>query len=386
VDRKAIEVIQVLQVSGIVRIDKKTKHLALRLQKGEIAVIDHKDIDSTCARMLVARRPSVVINASASMSGRYPNTGPSILISAGIPIIDSAGHEIMSLIREGETLLIKDGRILKDGAVMAEGVLFTELDVKRIAEESRANLAQELQSFAENTLRYIKEEKSLILDPVEVPEIGTKFSGRHVLIVVRGEGYIEDLAIIKSYLQDVKPVLIGVDGGADALLDLGFKPDMIVGDMDSISDEALKCGAEIVVHAYGTGDRAAPGLDRVRSLGLNAAVFPLQGTSEDMAMILAYEMGADLIVAVGTHSSLIDFLDKGRAGMASTFLTRMKIGSKLVDARGVSRLYRRTPGMKEFGILIAAAVVPVLTVVLQLPAVRTWFGLIFFRLRHLLGL
>jgi uncharacterized membrane-anchored protein len=320
------------------------------------------------------------------MSGRYPNTGPSILISAGIPIIDSAGSEIMSLVREGETLAIKGGSILRDGTIIAEGNLFTTSDVKRIAEESRANLAQELQSFAENTLHYIKEEKSLILDPVDVPEIRTKFSGRHVLIVVRGEGYIDDLAIIKSYLQEVRPVMIGVDGGADALLDLGFKPDMIVGDMDSVSDDALRCGAEIVVHAYGTGEKAAPGLAKVRSLGLDAEVFPLQGTSEDMAMILAYEMGADIIVAVGTHSSLIDFLDKGRAGMASTFLTRMKIGSKLVDARGVSRLYRRTPGMKEFGVLIAAAAVPVLTVVLQLPAVRTWFGFVFFRLRHLFGL
>jgi uncharacterized membrane-anchored protein len=206
------------------------------------------------------------------------------------------------------------------------------------------------------------------------------------LIVVRGEGYREDLAIIKSYLHDVRPVLIGVDGGADTLLDFGFKPDLIVGDMDSVSDEALGCGAEIVVHAYGNGVQQAPGLERVKKLGLEASVFPIQGTSEDMAMILAYEKGAEIIVAVGAHSSLIDFLDKGRAGMASTFLTRLKIGSKLVDAKGVSRLYRRTPGVRELFVLIAAAAVPVLVVAFQSPAVRTWAGLVFFKLRRLLGM
>ncbi len=372
------------QITGKARVDKKTKHLVQRLRKGEIAVIDHLDLDSTCARMLVDCKAAAVINASKSISGRYPNTGPSILLAAGIPILDDVGKDIMDLVSEGDVISIEGETVLKNGSAIAAGKMLSTEEVSRMMEEARSNLATELEKFVQNTLRFIEEEKFLILDPVEVPELKTKIAGRHALIVVRGEGYKEDLAIIKSYLQDVKPVLIGVDGGADALLDFGFKPDLIVGDMDSVSDEALKCGAEIVVHAYGNGK--APGLSRVKNLGLEASVFPLQGTSEDMAMMLAYEKGADLIVAVGTHSNLIDFLDKGRAGMASTFLTRLKIGSKLVDAKGVSRLYRREPKLKELFTLILAAMAVVFVVAFQSPAVRTWIGLIVFKLRKLLGL
>jgi uncharacterized membrane-anchored protein len=376
----------VLRVTGKARVDKKTKHLAGRLEKGEIAVIDHQDLDSTCARMLVDRRAAAVVNASPSISGRYPNTGPGILLNAGIPILDNVGPEIMAVVEEGDEVRIEGETVWRNGSPVASGKMLSLQDAVRLTDESRSNLAVELEKFAENTLRYIQEEKFLILDPVEVPELKTRIEGRHALIVVRGEGYREDLAIIRSYLHEVKPVLIGVDGGADALLEMGFKPDLIVGDMDSVSDEALLCGAEIVVHAYGNGDRKAPGLARVRKLGLDAVVFPIQGTSEDMAMLLAYERQAEMIVAVGTHSNLIDFLDKGRSGMASTFLTRLKIGSKLVDAKGVSRLYRRMPGPKEFLILVAAAAAPVIVVVLHSPAVRTWASLVGFKLRRLVGM
>ncbi|MHB1458814.1 MAG: putative cytokinetic ring protein SteA [Armatimonadota bacterium] len=373
-------------ISGIARVDKKTKLLAQRLQIGEIAIIDHKDMDSTSARMLIECKPIMVINADRSISGRYPNTGPGILLRAGIPLIDSAGKDIMSSIPEGTMVDVSDGVISSNGTIIASGINLTLNDIYRMEEESRSNLSAELEKFAQNTLTYIRQEKFLILDPVDVPEIRTSFKGRHALIVVRGEGYKEDLAVIKSYIIDMKPVMVGVDGGADALLELGFKPDVIVGDMDSITDNALMCGSEIVVHAYGSGDQEAPGLSRVKKLGLEAAVFPVQGTSEDMAMLLAYEKDAELIVAVGTHSNLIDFLDKGRAGMASTFLTRLKIGSKLVDAKGASKLYRRMPGAKEYFWLFASAAAVVLVVAFQSPAVRTWFGFILLKIKSLFHL
>ena len=375
-----------LSITGTARVDKKTKHLSGRLGKGEIAVIDHKDLDSTCARMLVDRQPAAVINAAPSISGRYPNTGPGIVVGAGVPLIDNVGPEIMTDVRDGDCISIEGSRISINGKQVATGCSLSSEDIARLSEASRANLATEIEKFAENTLYYVQEEKFLLLDPVEVPSIRTRFAGRHALIVVRGDGAIEDLATIKSYLQDVKPVLIGVDGGADMLLESGFVPDMIVGDMDSVSDTALRCGAEIVVHAYGSAGKGAPGLARVQKMGIDAAVFPIQGTSEDMAMLLAYEKGADLIVALGTHSNLIDFLDKGRAGMASTFLTRLRIGSKLVDAKGVSRLYRRTPGAKEAFIIVAAALAPLFAVALLSPSVRTWAGLIGYKIRRLLGL
>lgn len=375
-----------LRIEGIARVDRKTKRLAGRLAKGDIAIIDHEDLDSTCARILVEARAAAVVNASASISGRYPNTGPSIVLQSGIPILDCVGPEVLDAIADGDRVRLEGSAVWKNGTRLASGKLLSAEDVARATEASRRNLANELQKFAENTLKYIQEEKFLILDPIEVPELKTRIAGRHALIVVRGEGYRDDLAIIRSYLHDVKPVLIGVDGGADALLEQGFKPDLIVGDMDSVSDEALLCGAEIVVHAYGNGGQKAPGLARVKQLGLEAAIFPIQGTSEDMAMMLAYESGAELIVAVGTHSNLIDFLDKGRSGMASTFLTRLKIGSKLVDAKGVSRLYRRTAGAKELLLLLVAASAPVLAVISLSPAVRMWLDLLLLKIRRMMGI
>jgi len=373
-----------LHISSTARVDRKTKRLAQRISKGEIAVIDHQDLDSTCARMLVDRHIAAVINASPSISGRYPNTGPKILLDAGITLFDNAGKEIMTLVKEGDILEIVGDKVFQNSTLLSCGNLMSHQLVKQLMEESRGNLSFELEKFAENTMKFVQEEKSLILDPVDVPRLDTGISGKHALIVVRGEGFKEDLAAIRSYLQDEKPVLIGVDGGADALRELGFIPDLIVGDMDSVKDSTLQCGAEIVVHAYGNGKKEAPGLDRVRSLGLSAKIFPVQGTSEDMAMLLAYELGAELIVAVGTHSHLIDFLDKGRAGMASTFLTRLKVGPKLVDAKGVSRLYRNKPAPKDLVILFCAAAVPIMVVAFQSPLVRTWANYLWFRLCRIL--
>jgi uncharacterized membrane-anchored protein len=186
-----------------------------------------------------------------------------------------------------------------------------------------------------------------------------------VLIVVRGYHYKEDLVALRPYIREYRPILVGVDGGADALLEMRLKPDMIVGDMDSVSDAALQSGAELVVHAYRDG--RAPGLERLERMGLHAIAFPATGTSEDVAMLLADDKGAELIVAVGTHATLVEFLDKGRAGMASTFLTRLRVGGKLIDAKGVSRLYRSRIPIWMLGLLLLAGITAVLMTVLTTP-------------------
>jgi len=318
------------------------------LQPGEIAVIDHEDIDRVSAEALVACRPAAVINASRSISGRYPNAGPQILVEAGIPVIDAAGPEAMTALTEGQWLRIDEGQIFAATAETTVGhgddaalVVGTPLSVEGVEDAmalAREGLSGQLQAFAQNTMDYLVREKDLLIDGVGVPEIRTRLDGRHALIVVRGYHYKEDLLALRHYIREYKPVLIGVDGGADALIELRYHPHLIVGDMDSVSDRALTSGAEIVVHAYRDG--RAPGADRVRSLGVEPVIFPATGTSEDVAMLLADDKGASLIVAVGTHATLVEFLDKGRAGMASTFLTRLRVGSKLIDAKGVNRLYR----------------------------------------------
>ena len=357
-----------MRVQGTVRLDKRTKNLATRLKPGEIAVIDHVDIDSTAARMLADARVAGVINVSRSCSGRYPNLGPRVLIEAGIPLIDCTDVDLFKGLKEGEQIQLSGGAICRNGVEIASGDLLTQRRVDRAIEQAKRNLGSELERFAENTLSYVTKEKSLLLDPANLPEVRTLINNRHALVVVRGETYKEDLGIIRTYIRDVKPVLIGVDGGADALTEIGLTPDIIIGDMDSVSDQALRCGAELIVHAYADGK--APGLERVNKLGLQATVCAVPGTSEDIALLLAYEKGAEMIVAVGTHSHLVDFLDKGRKGMSSTFLVRLKVGNRLVDAKGVSKLYRVHPSGRHFAALALAALVVVFTIIALSPGVQ----------------
>jgi uncharacterized membrane-anchored protein len=352
-------------VHGTVRVDRRTKRLTKRLKPGDIAVIDHLDLDRVSAEALVACAPAAVVNASRSTSGRYPNLGPGILVEAGIPVLDDVGTDLVAELSEGTKALLVGDRLQVDGVDVATGRRLTADVVAADMEVARAGLSLQLEAFAANTMEYLRRERELLLDGVGVPDIRTDLDGRYVLIVVRGYHYKEDLVTLRPYVREYKPVLIGVDGGADAILEAGYKPDLIVGDMDSVSDAALRCGAEIVVHAYRDG--RAPGLERVRSLGIDAVVFPATGTSEDVAMLLADDKGATLIAAVGTHVTLVEFLDKGRAGMASTFLTRLRVGGKLVDAKGVSRLYRSRVSDVQVLVLVLAGVLALVAALLVTP-------------------
>jgi uncharacterized membrane-anchored protein len=342
-------------VVGQVRLDRRTKDLSRRIRPGDIAVIDHIDLDRVGAEALVAHGVGAVVNVAESVSGRYPNLGPEVLIEAGIPLIDNVGADAFARLREGDTIRIEDDKVFDlDGLILLQGTRQSAESVAASMLDARAGLASQLEAFASNTMEYLRRERDLLLDGIGIPDLRTQLDGRHVLVVVRGYHYREDLIALRHYVREYKPVLIGVDGGADALLEENLRPHVIVGDMDSVSDTALKCGAEIVVHAYRDG--TAPGLARVQELGIEPVVFPAAGTSEDVALLLADEGGAALIVAVGTHATLIEFLDKGRAGMASTFLTRLRVGSKLIDAKGVSRLYRtRIPASALVLLVLATA-------------------------------
>jgi len=364
-------------ISGTVRIDVRTKDLTKRLKPGDIAIIDHQDIDKVSAEAVLACRPVAVINAAHSITGRYPNMGPEILVDAGVPLLDNVGNDILLTLKDGQSARLDGDTLYLGDVVVAKGILFDREIVAAAMIEARAGLAVQMEAFAANTMEYLGRERALLLDGVGVPDIKTVLEGRHALVVVRGYHYKDDLQTLRHYIREFRPILIGVDGGADALLEAGHRPHLIVGDMDSVSDATLSCGAEIVVHAYRDG--RAPGLERVRELGLDPVVFPATGTSEDVAMLLADDKGASLIVAVGTHATLVEFLDKGRSGMASTFLTRLRLGGKLVDAKGVSRLYRsRISNLSLavllsgglFALFVALAATPGGTAMLQLVAAR----------------
>jgi uncharacterized membrane-anchored protein len=360
----------------VARLGRRTKLLAPTLAPGAFAVIDHADLDTVAAQALVAARPSAVLNNQPFVTGRYPNRGPQALLDAGVPLFEAEdGVDLFDRVREGELVRL-DGvnLICESGAHLPLRPLTQEGLAERLT-HARTNLDTELADFARNTLRYLnrREERALLLDPVLAPELRTPITGRQVLVVVRGEGYEQDLDRLGAYLREQKPIVLAVDGAADTLLARGIRPDLILGDMDSVSDEALRCGAEVVVHAYKSG--RAPGRERVDQLGVASHLFPIAGTSEDAALLLAYEKGADLIVAVGTHTNLEDFLDKGRGGMASTFLVRLKVGSRLVDARGVSKLYgaQTRPG-PLYGVLALAALFPVVVILAS-----TSFGQVLWR-------
>ena len=349
---------------GTARVDARTKRLLGRLEPGEIAIIDHTDIDRVAAEGLVQHQPAAIVNASRSSTGRYPNVGPLLIVSAGIPVIDDAGPSVMQ-IPEGVPVSIDGHKIfLEDSEVSAEvghGRVLTLEDVEKALDQAKQSIATEIERFAENTIGYIKDERDVVLEAIRLPEVSTDFHGRHVLIVVRGYDFKEDLRALRSYIRELRPVLVGVDGGADALLDFGLKPDIIIGDMDSVTTEAMLSGAELVLHAYPGGE--APGEERLDALGVPHVVFEATGTSEDIAMLLAFERGAELLVAVGTHANLIEFLDKGRKGMASTFLTRLRVGPILVDAKGVSRLYHGRIRRRDLLFLVVAAIVTMAIVV-----------------------
>jgi uncharacterized membrane-anchored protein len=349
-------------VTGRAKVGRRTKDLIKRLRPGDIAVIDHQDLDRVAGEGLAAAQLTAVVNASPSISGRYPNSGPRCVVEAGIVLVDDAGAEVMDLIRDGDLVTISDGVLSVAGQAVTRGAVLGPMEIEQRMEAARDSIGNELERFAVNTLEYIEKEARELFAPIVVPELRTDFTGRHVLIVVRGHDYRDDLKSLRSYIHEYHPVLVGVDGGADALLEMGLRPDMIIGDFDSLSETAWACGAELVHHVHPDG--RAPGRDELREQGLAYQEFVIEGTSEDAAMMLAYECRATLIVAVGTHSTMVEFLDKGRAGMSSTFLTRLRIGPMLIDAKGVSQLYRGRVRRRDIVMLVAAALVVILAVAL----------------------
>lgn len=368
-------------VSGVARLDRRTTRLAGRLNAGDIAVIDHVDLDRVAALALVAAKPAVVVNAQPSISGRYPNLGPEVIVAAGIPLVDNVGTEVFGLVKEGGRIRVDGDCILIGEQVVAQGTAQTPETVAALMTEARHGLTTQLEAFAANTSEYMSRESDLLLDGVGLPEVKTDFTGRHAMVVVRGFDHDKELKALKHYIREYKPVLIGVDGGADALLDAGYKPHLIIGDMDAVSDAALATGAEVIVHAYPDG--RAPGLARIQDLGIPATTVPTTGTSEDVAMLLADEKGAALIVAVGTHATLTEFLDKGRVGMASTFLTRLRVGGKLVDARGVMRLYRNRISAAALLLLVIAMLLAVAAALAASHVGRNYLGDIGGQFQHL---
>jgi uncharacterized membrane-anchored protein len=372
------------EAAGIARLGKRTKHLVKRLRPGDVAVIDHHDLDRVSAEDLVACGVAAVVNVAPSASGRYPNMGPLLLVQAGVQLVDAPGADLFERISDGDPLTLRGGDVWRRGELLARGELQELARVQEQTEQRRREIGEALEAFAANTVQYMLDERDLLAGRIELPRFATDFRDRPALIVVRGVDHRRDLKALRPYIADVRPVLVGVDGGGDALCEAGYKPDMIVGDMDSAAEATLRSGAELVVHAYPDG--RAPGREHLERLGLEYKTVPAPGTSQDIAMLIAAEKGAQLLVSVGSHFNLVEFLDKNRRGMASTFLTRLRVGEILVDAKGVSRLYRPRPGLAPVLLLALTGFVALVAVVLATPALHDVADLLWLKLQVLLGL
>ena len=373
--------------------DARTKRLVQRAQPGDIAVVDHEDLDRVSADALIAAGIGGVVNASRSISGRYPNLGPLRLIEAGIPLVDAVGPLLLRKVHDGDLLRLDGDRVYDGDRLVGVGIRQSSATVREAMAEAQVGLAERFESFAVNTVDYMQRERDLLFGGSGLPTLDHDLAGRPVLVVVRGYNYREDLAVLRPFIRDVHPVLLGVDGGADALIEAGYTPDLILGDMDSVSDEALALArpggrgwfrrrrpTELVLHAYRDGH--APGRERLDDLGVPYRVAETAGTSEDAAFLLAHEKGAETIVAVGSHGNLREFLDKGREGMSSTFLVRLRVGEILMDAKGVSRVYSPRIRTREAMLLVVAAIVTMAAVIAVSPPLRLYVTQLFEQFRQ----
>jgi uncharacterized membrane-anchored protein len=378
-------------VGGPVRAGRRTKLLVKHLLRGDIALIDHEDIDRVSAEELIAAGVLAVLNCGASSSGAYPNLGPQLLVEAGILLVDLTDDALFEQLSDGDPLVVVAegpaegpvGEVLRRGELLARGEVLGIERVRAETEERRKEIGEALERFAHNTIEHMREERELLAGGIELPRFTTDFRDRSTLVVVRGVEHQRDLRALRPFIRDMRPVIVAVDGGAEALLDEGLTPDMIVGDMDSAGEAALRCGAELVVHSYPDG--RAPGQRRLQEMGVKFKLVPAPGTSQDVAMLIAAEKGARLIVSVGSPFNLVEFLDRNRKGMSSTFLTRLRIGEILVDAKGVSRLYRPRPGLTPLLVVIAAGLLAIVAVVWMTPALRDVADLLWLKLQLLLG-
>lgn len=359
-------------VLGPARLDRRTKNLTRRLQPGDIAIIDHADLDRVSAESMLRCQVAAVVNVAASMTGRYPNLGPQLLVDAGVPLIDDVGPEVFEKLGEGQLVRLDADTLYAGESIVAKGTVQTSASITTAMLKAKEGLADQIRAFMANTVEYIGRDFEELIDGIRVPALRTKLEGKHALVIARGYRHREDLQALRAYIREFRPVMVAVDGGADALLDAGYRPHLIVGDMDSVSDRALTCGAEIVVHAYPDG--RAPGQDRVNALGLDSVTCPATGTSEDLALLLSDELGARLIVAVGMRFTLVEFLDKGRPGMASAILTRMRVGDKIVEPKGVSRLYQSRISTSWLVLLVVAAAVTMIVATASLPVGQIVLG------------
>lgn len=346
-------------VVGTARVDRDLDRLLRRLEPGDIVVIDVLDLDRVTADALVEANVAGVVNASPSISGRYPNLGPEVLVNNGITLIDETGPEVFKKVKDGAKVRLHNGGIYSGDRRLILGNERTDDEIVDKMHEAKSGLVSHLEAFAGNTIEFIRSESPLLIDGIGIPDIDVDLRRRHVVVVAEEPSAAEDLKGLKPFIKEYQPVLIGVGTGADLLRKAGYRPQLIVGDPEQMSAEVLKCGAQVVLPADADGHAA--GLERIQDLGVGAMTFPAAGSAADLALLLADHHGAALIVTAGHTASIEEFFDRSRQqSNPSTFLTRLKVGEKLVDAKAVATLYRSRISGGAVALLVLAMLIAVI--------------------------
>jgi uncharacterized membrane-anchored protein len=360
-------------ITGTARVDRRTASALKRVRRGDVAIIDHLDVDRAQAEALVAAGVVAVVNASPFISGRYPNLGPELLAKSGVVMLDAVGPEVLHAVRDGTTVRLHEGEVFQGDRLVARGEELSAETIRDRMAEARSGLATQLQSFTHNTTEFLRREQDLLLHGQGMPELRTPLEGRPVVVVVRGYDYLEDLRRLRRFVREQRPVLVGVDAGADALLEAGLRPDIVVvGEHEMrAGDKALRSAREVVLHTD-RSERAALG-ERLERLGVRPKPLAASGSTEDVAMLLADTAGASLVVIVGTHATLDEFLDRQRTGLASAFLTRLRIGPKLVDAKSVEQLYSGRVRLWHLALVLLAGLVALGVAIAATPVGGDWW-------------
>ena len=350
-------------LAGTARVDRRTDALLRRLRPGEVAVLDQIDLDRPTAEALVAAEVGAVVNASPSISGRFPNLGPQILVTAGIPLVDDVGADLLRSVKDGAQVRLHEGVLYSGEQPLGEGSVQTDDTVADALAEAKSGLTHQLEAFAANTIEFMRRERSLLLDGNGVPDVDVDMAGRQVVVVGPGSDTAAVLRRLKTFIREYRPVLVGVGAGADTLITAKYRPHLLLADPSEVSNEALTSGADVVVPAFADGH--APGLHRVQDLGASAVTFPSMANPEDLALLLAHHHGAQMIVTVGLSATMAEFLDRGRSGSnASTFLTRLQTGGSVVDGELIASMYRGRTMVGPILLLVLAALVAVVVALL----------------------
>jgi uncharacterized membrane-anchored protein len=346
-------------VVGTARVDRDIDRLLRRVGPGDIVVLDVLDLDRITADALVDADIAAVINASPSVSGRYPNLGPEVLVTNGVTLIDETGPEVFKKVKDGAKVRLYNGGVYSGDRRLIRGTERTDHEIADLMQEAKSGLVAHLEAFAGNTVEFIRSESPLLIDGIGIPDIDLDLRRRHVVVVADEEHAADDLKQLKPFIKEYQPVLVGVGTGADVLRKAGYRPQLIVGDPCHLSTEVLKSGAQVVLPADADGH--APGLERIQDLGVGAMTFPAAGSPTDLALLLAHHHGAALLVTAGHSANIETFFDRTRQhSNPSTFLTRLRVGEKVVDAKAVATLYHNRISGGAIALLILTMLVAVI--------------------------